>query len=124
MFKAFIIDDSKSIRMRLTQMLASLDFSVSEAEDGLDALEKIKIMPPPDLILLDWNMPNMNGYEFLKAIKKNTNYNKVLILMVTTENEMSQVVKALEAGADEYIMKPFEEEALKDKLRIMGLTIG
>ena len=124
MYKALIIDDSKSIRMRLAQMLASLDFSVIEAEDGLDGLEKIKIMPLPDLILLDWNMPNMNGYEFLKAIKKNTAYNKILVLMVTTENEMSQVVKALEAGADEYIMKPFEEEALKDKLRIMGLAVG
>jgi two-component system chemotaxis response regulator CheY len=105
-------------------MFTSLDFSVLEAEDGLVALEKIKILPLPDLVLLDWNMPKMNGYEFLQAIKKDTSYNKVLILMVTTENEMSQVVKALEAGADEYIMKPFEEEALKDKLRIMGLNVG
>jgi two-component system chemotaxis response regulator CheY len=105
-------------------MLASLDISVLEAEDGLDGLEKIKIMPLPDLILLDWNMPNMNGYEFLQAIKKNSAYNKILVLMVTTENEMSQVVKALEAGADEYIMKPFEEEALKDKLKILGLNVG
>ena len=73
MYKALVVDDSKSIRMRLAQMLASLDFSVLEAEDGLDGLKKIKIMPLPDLILLDWNMPNMNGYGFLKAIKKSLN---------------------------------------------------
>lgn len=121
MAKVLIIDDSKLMRMKTGMMFKSMSYKVSEAEDGLDGIKKLEEQGNPDLIFLDWNMPNMDGLEFLKYVRQKNEYANVKIVMATTENEMAQMVKAIGAGADEYVMKPFEIEVLKDKLQILGL---
>jgi len=121
--RALVIDDSRAIRVILGQILKALKFEVHNAEHGLEALEKLKETGPVDLALVDWNMPEMNGYEFVCAVRKDDQYNGMRLMMVTTETEMAQVVKALEAGADEYVMKPFTKEMIVEKLTIMGLPV-
>ena len=121
--RALVIDDSRAIRVILGQILKALKFEVHNAEHGLEALEKLKETGPVDLALVDWNMPEMNGYEFVCAVRKDDQYNGMRLMMVTTETEMAQVVKALEAGADEYVMKPFTKEMIVEKLKIMGLPV-
>ena len=121
--RALVIDDSRAIRVILGQILKALKFEVHNAEHGLEALEKLKETGPVDLALVDWNMPEMNGYEFVCAVRKDDQYNGMRLMMVTTETEMAQVVKALEAGADEYVMKPFTKEMIVEKLTIMGLSV-
>ena len=121
--RALVIDDSRAIRAILGQILKALKFEVHNAEHGLEALEKLKETGPVDLVLVDWNMPEMNGYEFVCAVRKDDQYNGMRLMMVTTETEMAQVVKALEAGADEYVMKPFTKEMIVEKLTIMGLPV-
>ena len=120
---ALVIDDSRAIRAILGQILKALKFEVHNAKHGLEALEKLKETGPVDLVLVDWNMPEMNGYEFVCAVRKDDQYNGMRLMMVTTETEMAQVVKALEAGADEYVMKPFTKEMIVEKLTIMGLPV-
>ena len=105
-------------------MLRDIGFEVFEAEDGNVALTRLKEIGQPDLVLIDWNMPVMNGYEFVIAVRSDERYNDVPLMMVTTETEMSQVVKALEAGANEYIMKPFTREILLEKLEILGVDVA
>jgi two-component system chemotaxis response regulator CheY len=119
---ALVIDDSKPIRSILTQILASIGFTVVQAENGLEALEVLK-KQKVDLALVDWNMPEMDGYEFIKEVRKDNTCNKMLLMMVTTETALSKVTKALEAGADEYIMKPFTKEMIVEKLALMGLDL-
>ena len=121
--RALVIDDSRAIRVILGQILKALKFEVHNAEHGLEALEKLKETGPVDLVLVDWNMPEMNGYEFVCTVRKDDQYNGMRLMMVTTETEMAQVVKALEAGADEYVMKPFTKEMIVEKLTIMGLPV-
>ena len=121
--RALVIDDSRAIRAILGQILKALKFEVHNAEHGLEALEKLKETGPLDLALIDWNMPEMNGYEFVCAVRKDDQYKGMRLMMVTTETEMEQVVKALEAGADEYVMKPFTKEMIVEKLTIMGLPV-
>ncbi|MZG54320.1 MAG: response regulator [Nitrospinae bacterium] len=121
--RALVIDDSRAIRMILGQILKALNFEVFNAGHGLEALEKLKETGPLDLALVDWNMPEMNGYEFVCEVRKDDKYKDMRLMMVTTETEMSQVVKALEAGANEYVMKPFTKEMIVEKLTIMGLTV-
>ena len=121
--RALVIDDSRAIRVILGQILKALKFEVHNADHGLEALEKLKETGPVDLVLVDWNMPEMNGYEFVCAVRKDDQYNGMRLMMVTTETEMAQVVKALEAGADEYVMKPFTKEMIVEKLTIMGLPV-
>jgi two-component system chemotaxis response regulator CheY len=103
----------------LKRILTSLSFETFEAVDGKDGLMKLEQTAPPDLALVDWNMPNMNGYEFIQAIRQNHAFDSMKIVMVTTEVEMSQMAKALEAGATEYVMKPFTEEAMREKLGLL-----
>ena len=119
---ALVIDDSKPIRSILTQILVSIGFTVVQAENGLEALEVLK-KQNVDLALVDWNMPEMDGYEFIKEVRKDNTCNKMLLMMVTTETALSKVSKALEAGADEYIMKPFTKEMIVEKLALMGLDL-
>ena len=121
--RALVIDDSRAIRVILGQILKALKFEVHNAGHGLEALEKLKETGPVDLVLVDWNMPEMNGYEFVCAVRKDDQYNGMRLMMVTTETEMEKVVKALEAGADEYVMKPFTKEMIVEKLTIMGLPV-
>jgi two-component system chemotaxis response regulator CheY len=94
---------------------------VAEAENGQQALEQLETAGPIDLILLDWNMPVMNGYDALCAVRKDPRWSAMRVMLVTTETEAAQILRALDAGADEYLIKPFAKEALRDKLSVMGL---
>ena len=120
--RALVIDDSKAIRRIIGKILRDLGFEVFEAGDGKMALDKLKEIGTPDLALVDWNLPEMTGYEFLCQIRSDSRYNDLCIMMVTTESEISQMAKALEAGANEYLMKPFTKEMIAEKLEILGLT--
>lgn len=120
--RALVIDDSKAMRMIIGRTLKGLGFEVVEAEHGQDALERLKDSGTFDVAMVDWNMPTMNGYEFICAARADASYNEMKLVMVTTEAEMSQVVKALEAGANEYIMKPFTKEMIQEKLQLLGLA--
>ena len=119
--KALVVDDSRSMRMILSKQLRELGFNVEEAESGQEALAKLHSGGPADLVLLDWNMPDMDGREVLGLIRSQPLYNSTRVMMVTTESEMSQVSIALEAGANEYLMKPFDKNALAEKLVLLGI---
>jgi two-component system chemotaxis response regulator CheY len=122
MSKAMVIDDSRTIRMILSDTLAELGYQVSQASNGKEALSTLeKEGDAFSLFLVDWNMPEMNGLEFVKRLRANPRYTAVPLMMVTTETEISQMVAALEAGANEYVMKPFTKEIIADKLRLLGL---
>ena len=119
--RAILIDDSRAMRMILKRTLTEMGFQCIEAGDGREALELLKASAaPPDLALVDWNMPNMDGYEFVCAIRTDPVYQSMKIMMVTTEVEMEQVSKALAAGADEYVMKPFSSDVIRDKINYLG----
>ncbi len=120
---ALVIDDSKSIRSILAKILLGVGFTVEEAANGLEALDLIK-KEKVDLALVDWNMPDMDGREFILAVRKNSAYKDMRMMMVTTETAITKVAEALEAGADEYIMKPFTREMILKKLVLMGLNIS
>ena len=117
--KALVVDDSKSIRQIERRYLEEMGFTVVEAENGEEALERLRENPDVRLIILDWHMPVMNGYEFLKAVRANPEWNQVKIMMVTTENQQKSVIDALMAGANEYLMKPFDREMLETKIRFL-----
>jgi two-component system chemotaxis response regulator CheY len=119
--RALVIDDSKAMRMIVGRTLKGLGHEVVEACHGLDALERLKDSGIFEIALVDWNMPEMNGYEFISAVRADAAYKDMMLMMVTTEAEMSQVIKALEAGANEYIMKPFTKEMVQEKLQLLGL---
>ena len=122
MEKAMIIDDSRAMRRILGQTVRELGFEVSEASNGREALAKLNNMGPPvRLMLVDWNMPEMNGLEFITQLRQDERFQGSLIVMVTTETAVDQMVNALEAGANEYVMKPFTKEIIQDKLRLLGL---
>ena len=121
--RALVIDDSKAIRIILRRLLAELGFEVVEAADGRQALGRLaELEPRPDLVLVDWNMPEMNGLEFVREVRGSGGNDDVTMVMVTTETESSQVVRALAAGANEYVMKPFTRDVLVDKLSLLGLV--
>ncbi|MCA3563431.1 MAG: response regulator [Methylocystis sp.] len=115
-----IVDDSAVIRKVARRILEGLDFTITEAEDGSKALD-ICTMHMPDAILLDWNMPVMDGYEFLKALRSVENGRKPKVVFCTTENDVAHIARAMHAGADEYIMKPFDKEILSVKFHEIGL---
>jgi len=115
-----IVDDSRVVRKVARQILEQLAFRASEAEDGRAALDACR-RQMPDAILLDWNMPNMNGIEFLQALRQERNGDRPVVLFCTTESDISFMAKAIEAGANEYIMKPFDREILESKLVQVGL---
>jgi two-component system chemotaxis response regulator CheY len=119
--RTLVIDDSKAMRIILKQILQSVGGTVEEAGNGKEGLEKLKGMGQADLVLVDWNMPEMNGLEFVRAVRANPSYRKLPVMMVTTETEASQMGKALAAGANEYVMKPFTKDVIKEKLKILGI---
>ncbi|HZY76240.1 MAG TPA: response regulator [Jatrophihabitantaceae bacterium] len=123
--QAIVIDDSSAMRMILRRIVTKLGFEVDEAVDGRDALDKLNAAEQvPDVALIDWNMPEMNGLEFIQAVRSDPRYSRLTLLMVTTESEQSQIVRALAAGAHEYLIKPFTPDAVAEKLEILGLTAG
>ncbi len=121
--RGLVIDDSRTMRMILGRMLKELGFEVVGAADGQAALDAIDSGAMPDLILVDWNMPVMTGIDFIKVVRAEPYSSPAKIVMVTTETEIPRVVTALEAGADEYVMKPFTKEAILEKLQLLGFEI-
>ena len=119
--RALVVDDSRSMRTIISKQLKELGFEVFEAANGHEAMAKLHDTKKITLILLDWNMPEMDGLEVLNLIRAEPDYKEIRVMMVTTESEMSQVAIALEAGASEYLMKPFDREALLEKLILLGM---
>jgi two-component system chemotaxis response regulator CheY len=117
--KALVIDDSRSMRLIVGRALRDLGFEVTEASNGREGLACLAREPEVGVILCDWNMPVMNGFEFLRAVRADRRYASALVVMVTTETEMEQMARALEAGANEYVMKPFTRETIQEKLRLL-----
>jgi two-component system chemotaxis response regulator CheY len=117
---ALVIDDSRAMRGMLRRILEGYGFKVVEAGHGVDGLAQLQKIPTPDVALVDWNMPEMNGIDFVDRIREDANYDSMPILMVTTESETHQMDRALAAGANEYLMKPFTADGLRDKLAILG----
>lgn len=115
-----VVDDSAVIRKVARRIIETLGIRVSEAEDGEAALRTCA-EAMPDVILLDWNMPNMDGYAFLQALRKAEGGTSPKVLFCTTENDVGAIARALRAGADEYIMKPFDRDILTAKLEQVGL---
>ena len=122
--RALVVDDSRAMRMILARVLRERGCDVVEAGDGREALAALSSGALPDVALIDWNMPVMNGLELVEAVRREPAYQGMRLVMVTTESESTQVVRALEAGADEYLFKPFTPEAVVDKLAMLGLLIG
>jgi two-component system chemotaxis response regulator CheY len=122
MSKALVVDDSRTIRTILKRILAEMGFEVCEAADGAEALRVIAAGNTDiELVLADWNMPEMNGLEMLKQLRRNPALSALKVVMVTTEAELGHMVSALEAGANEYVMKPFTKDILRQKLEIIGI---
>ena len=120
--KALVVDDSRAIRLIISRSLKALGFSTTEATNGQEALEALGSAGPFDVALVDWNMPVMSGFEFVCAVRGDRAHDEMAIMMVTSESEQSQVQKAIEAGASEYLMKPFSAESIEEKLAILGLS--
>jgi len=120
MKQCLIVDDSRVIRKVARRILEELKFGIDEAEDGLDALEICR-RKMPDAILLDWNMPNMSGIEFLRALRREPSGGKPIVVFCTTENDIAHITEAIGAGANEYIMKPFDKDIVEAKFAEAGL---
>ncbi len=118
--RVLIIDDSRAMRMILRTTLQKLGHEVLEAADGKLGLDQVRDHGPFDVALVDWNMPVMNGFEFVCAMRADEANGPMKIVMVTSEVEMSQVIKAIEAGANEYVMKPFTPDILAEKLAMVS----
>jgi two-component system, chemotaxis family, chemotaxis protein CheY len=116
-----LVDDSMVIRKVARRILEDLSFRISEAEDGAQAMDRCR-EEMPDAILLDWNMPVMDGFEFLKKLRAMPNGDKPKVVFCTTENDVGHIAKAMHAGADEYIMKPFDKEIMTLKFQEVGLV--
>ena len=119
---ALVLDDSRAMRMILRRILLGCGFDVVEAADGQEGLDVVTRGPVPDIALVDWNMPVMNGLEFVSAVRAQPELRRMTLMMVTTESEHGQIVRALAAGAHEYVIKPFTAEAIQDKLSLLGLS--
>ena len=116
-----VVDDSTVIRKVATRILEGMRFQTAEAEDGRKALSACSFLMP-DAILLDWNMPVMDGFEFLRELRKMPGGSRPKVVFCTTENDVAQIARAMHAGADEYIMKPFDKEIVQSKFEEIGLV--
>lgn len=120
---AMVIDDSKAMRLILRRITTQLGYEVCEAGNGKEALEYLaSVEELPTFALVDWNMPEMNGLDFVTAVRADQRLRSMTLMMVTTESEQSQIVRALAAGAHEYVIKPFTPEAIEEKLALLGLA--
>ena len=120
--QALVVDDSRAMRAILTRLLDQLGFDVAQAGDGQQALQVLDEGLRPDVALVDWNMPVMDGLSFIKACREREDLRDMTLMMVTTESEQAQIVRALAAGAHEYVIKPFTEEVIAEKLELLGLV--
>ncbi len=124
MAKALVVDDSRAVRMILSRTLKELGYDVREAANGRQALEVMAAeQNSVTLVLADWNMPEMNGFELLQHLRRNPANAATKVVMVTTETEIGQMAAALDAGANEYVMKPFTKEVLVGKLQLAGIGL-
>jgi two-component system chemotaxis response regulator CheY len=119
---ALVVDDSRAMRSIIKNIIKTEGFTFAEAGHGLEALAVLETSEVPDLALVDWNMPEMNGLEFVQAVRAQDRFKSMKILMVTTETDFEYMSRAMEAGADEYLMKPFDKAALRGKLELLGLA--
>ena len=117
---ALVVDDSNTIRIILTAYLKKLGFDVTVAINGREALDRLHAMAKADIVLVDWNMPEMDGLSFVRAVRAKNEYATLPLMMVTTNVELTNVAEALDAGANEYMMKPFTMDILKAKLELLG----
>jgi len=120
MRRALVVDDSLTVRKIIRRIMEALGFAVDEAADGQAALDAIR-QQPVDVVMLDWNMPVMDGLTFLREIKHDPSISKTTVIFCTSMNELPHIQAALDAGADEYVMKPFDEELIREKLEQTGL---
>lgn len=119
--RALVVDDSRAVRIFIRNILRELAMDVVEAGNGLEALEQLRQNPTIELVLVDWNMPEMNGLDFIRTVRSQRDYDAVRIVMVTSEVEGAQVSRALSAGANEYVMKPFNRDVLVAKLNMLDV---
>ncbi|MEP6860398.1 MAG: response regulator [Deltaproteobacteria bacterium] len=121
--RALIVDDSRTMRMILKKQLTQLGFAeVFEAGDGIEALGVLDGIAAPDVVLVDWNMPNMTGIDLVTAVRKNAAWNAMKVVMVTTASDLVHVQAALGQGANEYVLKPFTPQMLSEKLTMIGVA--
>lgn len=119
--KALVIDDSRAMRRIVAGILRPLGYETVEAADGQEALDVLEESGPVDLACIDWNMPVMDGLTFVTRVRAEQRWRDITLMMVTTESEHGQIVRALAAGAHEYLIKPFTADAIRDKLDLLGL---
>ena len=119
--RAIVVDDSRAMRSILKKQLEGAGLEVLEAGHGREALERLKAVSGVGLALVDWNMPEMNGLELVAELRANARFSAMRVLMVTSESELSSVERALSAGANDYLMKPFTPDALREKLGVLGV---
>lgn len=120
MKSCLIVDDSRVVRKVARRILEDLEFAIEEAADGKLAMESC-LRQMPDMILLDWNMPVMNGIDFLRQLRRTPGGGDPVVVFCTTENDITHIQEAISAGANEYIMKPFDSDILQAKLAQVGL---
>ncbi len=120
--RALIVDDSISMRMYVASLVAGQGWETETARDGRDALRVLEEQGSFDLATVDWDMPVMDGPSFVEAVRKDSRYARMRLLMLTAREGMEEVVRALEAGADDFLMKPVTSDMLADKLRLIGLA--
>ena len=118
--RALVIDDSAVTRGIIKQILNPMGFEVFEAVDGREGLDRVRDLDGLDLILLDWNMPRMDGIQFLRMLRTQTALATLPVMMVSSNNEAENIAASLNAGANEYIMKPFTEDVMRAKLELLG----
>lgn len=121
---ALIIDDSRAMRKILGRIMQSQGFHVFEAGDGQEGLDLLRDHSDVNVVLVDWNMPHMDGLEFVKKVRAHAKHAATRLVMVTTETEAGQMARALMSGVDEFVMKPFTADILIDKLRLIGVSVG
>lgn len=121
---ALIIDDSRAMRRIITKILSGIGFDVIEASDGKEGYEQFEANSDNlDVVLVDWNMPVMTGIEFVEAVRARSEYANHKLMMVTTESEPARMARALMSGVDEFVMKPFTDEVIVEKLKLIGVRM-
>jgi len=121
MKQCLIVDDSRVVRKVARKILEGMNFTIDEAEDGVGALEICR-RKMPDAILVDWNMPTMSGIEFLRVLRREPSGESPIVVFCTSEHDLAQITEAMAAGANEYIMKPFDKELMEATFAQAGLT--
>lgn len=119
--RALVIDDSRAMRRIISDILNSLGYEVTEAGHGLEAIDCLEQYGAPDVVLVDWNMPEMDGLEFIKTVRAEPACVDLPIMMITTETEMERMALAFVAGVNEFVMKPFDAAIIEAKLQLLGV---